>query len=112
MSIADIKLEARQAIHSRLAESCTYQDNYTAPVPLTVRFHTKAKLLQGDTDGLSIMENVEKLVFSQEELDALDIDLITGGVVIIEKFAITLVLDQPVDGDGPFNVYWTVTRSA
>lgn len=120
MSIAAEKVRARLAIHARMAEPCFYSDAGTPTTPsaeqladgltLTVRFATKTKMFSPEGDGLSIMENVERLIFIQPQLDALGITLDHAGVVEIPGFGITLQLDQPLDPDGPLQVYWTVVR--
>lgn len=120
MGLSGIKTEARLAIHGRMGEPCSYADRGEPTTPteeqaalgleLTVRFHTKAKVSMGDNDGLSLMENIEKLVFNQTQLDALGLVLLHNGIVTIPGYNLELQLDQELDPDGPENVYWTVTR--
>jgi hypothetical protein len=121
MSMSAIKANAREKLHAALAEPCTYRDRATPLTPsveqsagglaLTVRFGTKAKVTSPESDGLSIMENIEKLIFNQPQLTALGLELDSGGEVDIPGYGITLQLDQPLDPDGPVNVYWTVVRA-
>jgi hypothetical protein len=121
MGLSAIKAAARLAIQERMGEPCTYSDGETATVPtldhqaaglgLTARFHTKAKVSLGDSDGLTLMENIEKLVFSQSELDALGLSLEHDAHIHFPGYGITVALDSPLDPDGPENVYWTVTRA-
>lgn len=121
MGLSAIKAAARLGIHARMAEPCTYSDGVEPTVPtlehqaagleLTARFHTKAKVNLGDSDGLTVMEPIEKLVFQQSQLDALGLELEQGAEVHFPGYEVTVVLDSPLDGDGPENVYWTVTRA-
>lgn len=120
MSMSAIKTAARTALHAAMAEPAVYNDGdalypsaeqLAEGLILTVRFSTKSKLLSPESDGLSIMENVEKLIFQSTQLDALGIELEQGAVISIPGYGIDLVLDQPLDGDGPLNIYWTVTRA-
>lgn len=120
MGLSAIKREARLGIHNRMAEPCVYSNGVDPSVPtlehqaaglaLTVRFHTKHKVTAGEHDGLSLMEPIEKVVFNQTELDALGLTPATGAEITVPGYGIILCLDQHLDGDGPENVYWTVTR--
>lgn len=121
MGLSGIKSDARLALHEAMGEPCIYRDNDDPEVPsaeqieaglvLTARFHTKAKLLATESDALRLMENIEKLVFSQPQLDALGIELVTGAEIEFPGYSLTCVLDQELDPDGPHNRYWTVTRA-
>ena len=120
MGLSAIKREARLAIQGRMGEPCTYTDGGDPTVPtveqiaagltLTARFHTKSKVNLGDSDGLTVMEPIEKLVFNQTELDALGLVLDNGAEVHFPGYNLSVILDQELDPDGPENVYWTVTR--
>ncbi len=121
MSMSEIKRAARAAIHSRAAEACSYSDRGTATTPsaeqlaeglsLSVRFKSKLKTASAEADGVSILENVESLIFSTDELAALALELEHGGVVNVPGYEIAFELDQEMDSDGPLNVYWTVVRA-
>lgn len=121
MSLSDIKREARLAIHNEMAEPCLYSDgiNPTVPTPeqtdagleLTVRWHLKAKVLSSESDGLSIMENIEKVVFIQDQLDALEFEPEGGCTLYFPGYDASVTLDQQLDPDGPVQRYWTVTRA-
>lgn len=120
--IADIKAEARAAIHDRGAVAAIYNDGESEDYPtaeqtaagliLTVRFATKTKVVSPESDGLSIMEAIERVIFAQPQLDALGIEPTYNAVLTLPEYGISLQLDQPLDPDGPFNVYWTVVRNA
>lgn len=120
MGLSAIKQEARLAIHETMGEPCTYTDNGDPAIPtaeqiaaglvLTARFHTKTKTQIGDNDGLSVMEPIEKVVFNQAQLDALELELEQGAVIHFPGYGLSVTLDSDLDPDGPENVYWTVTR--
>ena len=121
MGLSAIKNEARLALHGSLGEPCSYSVDGDPAIPtveqlaaglvLTTRFHTKAKLTLGDNDGLSVMEPIEKLVFNADQLEALGLVLESGATVTIPGYELSVILDSPLDADGPQNVYWTVTRA-
>lgn len=120
MSIADIKLEARRALHEQFGLPIVYTapdgtispavEQSAAGLTLRARFATKTKIISPENDALSIMENVERLIFSAEELEALGRVLGQAGEVLIPDYGFTLSLDMQLDPDGPFNQYWTVAR--
>lgn len=120
MGLSAIKQEARLAIHETMGEPCTYTSGDDPSVPtaeqtaagltLTARFHTKTKTQIGDNDGLSVMEPIEKLVFNQTQLNALELELEQNAVIYFPGYSLSVCLDQELDPDGPENVYWTVTR--
>lgn len=120
MGLSAIKQEARLAIHRRMGEPCTYTDGGDPTMPtveqsaagltLTARFHTKSKVNLGDSDGLTVMEPIEKLVFNKTELEALGLVLQNGAEIHFPGYELSVILDQELDPDGPENVYWTVTR--
>lgn len=121
MGLSAIKKEARLAIHGRMGEPCTYSDGENPTVPtldhqaagltLSARFHTKAKVNLGDSDGLTVMEPIEKLIFNRTELIALGLTPEGGAHVHFPGYGLTVILDQELDNDGPENEYWTVTRA-
>ena len=89
MSLAEIKADARRAIHEEFGVPVTYTDLDGTVTPsaeqlagglvLTARFSTKARILAPDSDAVTIMENVERLIFNSEQLDALALELEQGG---------------------------------
>ena len=118
--MSTIKSAARSAIHARGAEPCTHEsDGVVSPsaeqsaegLSLSVRFKSKLRTASGDNDGVSILENVESLIFLQSQLDALAITLEYGDLIAIPGYEITFQLDQEMDSDGPLQVYWTVVRA-
>lgn len=121
MSMSDIKRSARRALHSLAAEPCRYvpddapyspsAEQLAEGLTLTVRFKSKARAMQAESDAVMILENVESLIFQADQLQALGLTLESGALVQVPGYEITFQLDQPMDPDGPLNVYWTVTRS-
>lgn len=119
MSMADIKAAARAAIHERAAEPCIHTrgadivptaEQLAAGLILSVRFKMKMKLASAESDGVSILENIESVIFRQTQLDDLGLSLNHNDEIAIPGYGITFILDQEMDGDGPQNVYWTVVR--
>ena len=121
MGLSAIKSAARLGIHGRMSEPCVYSNGSDPSVPtlehqaagltLAARFHTKKKVNLGDSDGLTVMEPIESLIFNQTELDALGLELEHGATVTFPGYGLAAILDQPLDGDGPENVYWTTVRA-
>lgn len=120
MSISDIKRRARQAIHGTFGEPCTYTapdgavfpsaEQSAAGLSLTVRFGSKLRVFSPETDAATILEHVERVIFNQDQLDALDLVPDHAGQLVIPGYELVLDLDQEMDPDGPLNRYWTVTR--
>jgi hypothetical protein len=120
MSISDIKSKARRAIHRVHGEPCTYTAPGGAAIPsaeqiadgltLTARFATKLKTFTPESDAMMILEGVERVIFNQEQLDALGLTPENAAVLDFPGFGITLHLDQEMDIDGPIDRPWTVTR--
>lgn len=120
MGLSAIKTDTRLALHERMGEPCTYTDGAEPTVPtveqqaaglvLKARFQTKAKVSLGDSDGLTVMEPIEKLIFNETELATLGLVLEQGAEIHFPGYGLSVILDSPLDPDGPENVYWTVTR--
>lgn len=118
--MSDLKREARAAVHEALAEPCIYHDRDLGAIPsaeqtaeglsLSARFKSKLRTASAEDDGVSILENVESLIFQKTQLAALAIELEHGTLVEFPGYEISFRLDQEMDADGPLNVYWTVTR--
>ena len=104
MSFADLKAQARQAVHDTLAVPAFYEG-----VPITVRHHTRS-LVHGDIGGeyASIQEGINRLVFDRNALADAGVTLVRGGVVTIPVYGLALELDQPEAEDGPVTAHWQV----
>lgn len=121
MGMSEIKRDARTALHAEMSEPCTYADRGTPLTPsaeqsaegllLSARYKTKLKAASAEADGVSILEGIESLIFSDEQLTALGIELDHGGIVTFPGYGLSFELDQQMDSDGPINVYWTVVRA-
>jgi hypothetical protein len=119
MGLSDLKTSTRLALHARMGEPCLYQDEEGAYHPtadqvaaglsLNVRWSNKSKVMKDDT-GLTLWEQVEKLIFNATELASLGLTLEPGGRIEIPGYQVAFVLDQPFEPDGPENVYWMVVR--
>ncbi len=120
MALSEIKRSARTAIHARMAEPCIYTDRDAPAIPsaeqsagglsLSARFKSKMQIGHVESDAMAILENVESLIFNQDQLTALGLELESGAVVEFPGYGISFRLDQQMDDDGPLNRYWTVTR--
>jgi hypothetical protein len=121
MSMSEIKREARLALHAEMAEPCTYEDRGTPVTPsaeqsagglsLSVRYKSKLKAASAEADGVSILENIESVIFSSEQLAALELEPMNGAIIRLPGYGLAFELDQQMDGDGPINIYWTVVRA-
>ena len=111
-------MQARQALHGAMAEPASYSfGGVTYPTPeqieaglsLTVRWHTKMKIVgERDASDVGFLEGVNRLIFTQPELDALGLTLTRLGEVTIPGYDKVLRLDHTEESDGPLNVYWSV----
>lgn len=120
MSMSEIKRTVRTTIHDLGSEPCICRTDDGTMVPsaeqsaeglsLSVRFKTKLKTASPIDDGASILENIESLIFNQDQLDALALRLEYGMLIEIPGYELIFRLDQEMDADGPLNRYWTVTR--
>lgn len=121
MSISDIKRKARTQLHLKFGEPCTYTspdgvvfpsvEQTAAGLSLSVRFGTKLKTFEPEAEAVTIIENVERVIFSQDELDALELEPENAGQLDISGLELVLDLDQQMQPDGPLNRYWTITRA-
>lgn len=114
-SFAQVKRDARRAVHDTFAVSAEYRDDSMVdPVPLRVRFHTQRVSPFGDLNGqgfADVIENADRVVFDLEALAALPVVPCRGGVLVFPDYGLTLVLDQREAVSGPINETWTVTRT-
>jgi hypothetical protein len=132
MSLADIKAQARRAIHGRLAVSAQlvdddhpdgliFADDY-AGIGLTVRYHNKIDR-NGDLDGdyAEIIEGIDKLVFLDENVAEVSAALVANGqeplaltrgaeITIAQYKGLTFILDSQQPPDGPSETVWVVAR--
>ena len=111
--ITEAKIKARRRVHKLAAAPAFYEDENTAePVAITVRWHNKiipAESINGESE---IISGVERLLFNEEELAALEtpITLVRGAIVTISKYddmRFELGFEEP--NDGPVTTAWSVT---
>lgn len=121
MSLSEIKAQARTALHGAMAEPASYLapgvggetypsvEQIEAGLSLTVRWHTKMKITgERDSSDVGLLEGVNRLIFSDDNLAALGLTLTRLGVITIPGYSKSLRLDHPEESDGPLNVYWSV----
>lgn len=121
---AALKTQARRAVHMTIGVPATYTDaTLSVPVWFTVRWHKKLTR-QGEIGGAGeyagIIENVNKVVFSTDEIGSATVDdygQTWGGVMpqrlgelYIPAYDITLTLDSRDVTDGPIRVGWNVVQ--
>lgn len=119
--IAEIKAASRSAIHDHAAVDAVYQDKYTDPANITVRWHTKLQrsgALEGGYD-VEIIEGINRLVFNETNLaeatsvadgSPQPVTLRKRGSVTIPEWGVTFSLDTLEDPDGPLSIYWSVVK--
>lgn len=110
----EIKRQARRDIHAAFAVSASYSDA-TLAVPVTglrVRWQDKLTNAEGDLSGgyARVFENVDRIIFSTDELADKGLTPQRGGVVTLDDYGIELTLDVREPIDGPVKQIWTVTR--
>lgn len=132
MSLADIKAQARRAIHGRLAVAATlvdddhpdgliFAEDY-AGGRLTVRYHNKLDR-SGDltADYAEIIDGIDRLVFHDENVAAVSAGLVANGeaplalsrgaqVTIADYKGLSFELDSQQPPDGPGETVWVVAR--
>ena len=115
-TFAQMKREARRAVHDTFAVDATYLDSTLAdPVILRVRFHTRRAILGDDLNQgyAEIAENIDRVILDREELATKGLTPRRRGVVTLtdpEFAGIALTLDVRAPFDGPITEVWTVTR--
>lgn len=113
-SLAELKRDARRALHDTLAVDATYSDPALAePVAIKVRYHSKI-VRTGDMESggyAEIIAGIDRLVFDRAALADLGVILVRRGRVIIADYDdATFILADRDPSDGPHTVIWTVTR--
>jgi len=112
---AEIKLSSRRRLHRAAAVSAVYTspDGEAVEDRITVRWHNKLARL-GELEGgfdVQIIEGVNRLVFSDEQLAEYGLELEERGRVSIPSLGGAVFSLQDLEPtDGPHNVYWQVVR--
>lgn len=110
--ITDAKIKARRRVHKLAAAAASYQDDEVGPVDITVRWHNKIIAADTINSESEIISGVERLVFNEEELAAMDppLTLRRGGIVTIAKYDnMTFELGFEEPNDGPVTTAWSVS---
>jgi len=119
MGIARIKEQARARLHRAMSVpvlwsrgEATLPEGGPDKKKLSARWHNKL-VRQGDLGGdyADILEGLDRLVFQQDQLDALGITLTRGDIITFSDYDVSFELDQPEPNDGPLNRYWHVSRA-
>lgn len=112
----DVKAQARGIVHETFRVAATYQDaNLIDPVPLHVRWHNRiARFGDLDSQGYAqVLEGIERLIFSRDELATLGVSLHYQGVVSLSDAryqGAQFWLDSREPTVGPVEEIWEVTR--
>lgn len=110
----DIKTRARRDVHNQFAVRALYQDPATPATQLGVRWHDRYGMPVGNLPGgdySEIFENVERLLFDDDELAIKGIVLSRNGTVTFPDFDnFRLTLDARIPRDGPVKIEWTIQR--
>ncbi len=118
MSILDVRVAARRALHQQFALDAIYTDaDNVNPVGITVRWYGQNVHPVGDFDGAGyaeVWERVDRLKFMRSLLAAArsgaGLTLLRNGLVTIPDLAnATFRLDAMLPPDGPEEIMWTVT---
>lgn len=112
---ASVKAQTRKVVHDTMSVAALYSDAQVTDAEITVRFHTKINRF-GDMleHGWSeVVEGVNRLIFSSDELSEKSITLRNGGVVKLtapgfEDISLALHVQEPATG--PSQVVWQVSQ--
>lgn len=121
MSLSALKRKARSKLHKQFGEPCVYTapDGTVTPsaeqlaegLALHARSANRLRQFTPESEAVTILEGVERVIFNQDELDALGLVPEHAGRLVLPDLELTFDLDQQMDPDGPLNRYWTVTRA-
>lgn len=121
MSLSGLKRKARAKLHQHFGEPCVYTapDGTVTPsaeqsaegLVLHARFATRLRPFTPESEAITILEGVERVIFNQDELDVFGLVPEHAGQLVFPDYELTVDLDQEMDPDGPLNRYWTVTRA-
>lgn len=109
-SFADIKLNARRAVHKALAVPCFYTSvNGGARLAISARLHDK-RVVGGDIGGgyATIIEGVTRAIFNREELISAGITLRKRDRITFPDYTLSFELDVRDAFDGPVDEQWSV----
>lgn len=111
---AELKSQARQALHDALAVSAQYMDDdLVMPVDITVRWHNKIDRF-GDLESggyPEVVDGINRMIFNIPELTEKGLQLHAGGEVTITAPGFNnavLVLASMEPRVGPIEEIWMV----
>lgn len=115
MGIAEIKANARRALHGALSVSATLRPYGGTPdMTVSVRWHSKTMLYGADaSDGYAqTIEGLDSIIFNVEELDQLGVALQRGDLIIMPAAyqGARLVLEEMEPVRGPVEQKWRVAQ--
>lgn len=113
---AQLKHDARRAIHDTMKVTCGYVAPGVPPgTQLGVRWHNKINRM-GDLENqgyAEIVEGIDRMIFDLAELSEKGITLTRDGLVTLPALmgGIEFALDVQEPDTGPIERIWLVTRS-
>ena len=116
MGIAEIKANARRALHGALSVPATWTSALTGETKaVTVRWHNK-QALRGElsSDGYAqMLETQDRLVFNMEELATLQITLSRGDKILMPPIYenAELQIEEMEEITGPIEQIWQSVRT-
>jgi len=111
-----LKTRLRRDVHAAFRVPALYQDaSMSQAVSVSVRWHDRQARpignLSGGGDYAEVFENIERIIFSDEELAAIAVVPMRNGTIIFPQFGnFRLTLDAREPVDGPIKQIWTVQR--
>lgn len=112
---AQLKHDARRALHDTLKVTCEYAAPGVAPgTTLGVRWHNKISR-HGDLENqgyAEIVEGIDRMIFDLAELSEKGITLVRDGIVTMPALmgGFSFALDVQEADTGPIERIWLVTR--
>ena len=106
---SDLRAAARRTVHFTFGEPFAYlaPGETVSSVNLVVRHRTRENVLvPADGEYASLLQGVNKIVFSADDLVAKGVTPRRGGRIVLPPFV--LELDQPEPPTGPIEVPWSV----
>lgn len=115
MSFADIKTQARRAVHSAFAVPVLFYPGGSTVAaspenPLMARLHNKVQISADPLSGgyAQIVEGVTRVIFDRDTLQAAGIAPRQGDVVEFTAYKVRVRLDTRDTPNGPVTDRWSV----
>ncbi len=112
-SLADLKRDARQAMHDTLSITAAYMDDsLAAPLAVQVRVHNRiVREMDMPGNGMTeMLSSIDRIIFDREALADDEVALRRGGIITVPEWETTFELDIRDAYDGPVEEIWTVVR--